>query len=216
MTNDQARRELIFQAMEELLLEEGRESLTYAKISERCHLHTNTITYYFDGKEDMMVQFFQYVVDRDNANLPEFFTRVPDGMSPVEAFNTLIDYIIDGGHLESKTRRLLNLYLLPYKDISPKVRELLSNIHNTSCENEYEAIQMYNRLGIINKDKIREAIADITFSSSGHSLIQLFGVNCVDIDLALHSAKERIKKTLLKPEYYQETPYEHKKTDASN
>lgn len=81
LTNDQARRELIFQAMEELLLEEGRESLTYAKISERCHLHTNTITYYFDGKEDMMVQFFQHVVDRDNANLPAFFTHVPDGMT---------------------------------------------------------------------------------------------------------------------------------------
>lgn len=216
MTNDQARRELIFQAIEELLLEEGRESLTYAKISERCHLHTNTITYYFDGKEDMMVQFFQHVVDRDNANLPGFFTHVPDGMTPVESFNQLIDYIIDGGHLESKTRRLLNRYLLPYADISPKVKELTSNIHNTSCENEYKAIQMYNRLGIINEDKIREAFADITFSSSGHSLVQLFGVNCVDIDLALHSAKERIKRTLLKPEYYQETPYEHKKTDASN
>jgi len=204
VTNDTSRKELVFNAIEALLLEEGRKSLTYAKISERCHLHTNTVTYYFQSKEDMMVQFFQYIVDGDNANLPAFFTHVPEGMTPVEAFNMLIDYIIDGGHLESKTRRLLNLYLLPHKDISPKVRELFSRIHNTACANELKAIEMYNSLGIINADKIREAFADITFVSSGHSLIKLFGVDCVDIDLALHHAKERIKKTLLKPEYYEE------------
>ena len=42
-------------------------------------MHTNTITYYFDGKEDMMIQFFQYIVDRDKSAMPEFFLRVLKG-----------------------------------------------------------------------------------------------------------------------------------------
>lgn len=163
MGQRKSRRELIFDAIESLLLGEGRESLTYARVSERCHLHTNTITYYFDGKEDMMIQFFQYIVDRDKSAMPEFFLRVPEGMTPVQAFNALIDFIIEGGHLESKTRRLLNLYLLPHADISDKVKALLSNIHNASCAAEYAAIQMYNRLGIIEESRIREAFADLTY-----------------------------------------------------
>lgn len=75
-------------------------------------------------------------------------------MTPVQAFNALIDFIIEGGHLESKTRRLLNLYLLPHADISDKVKALLSNIHNASCAAEYAAIQMYNRLGIIEESRM--------------------------------------------------------------
>lgn len=207
MTQGYSRIELIFKAMEDLLLEECRESLTYAKISERCHLHTNTITYYFDGKEDMMVQFFQYVVSRDKINTPEFFTRVPEGMTPVEAFNKLIDHIMEGGHLMSETRRLLNLYLLPYVDISEKVKNLLSTVHNASCAAEYNAIQMYNRLGIIEESRIKETFADLTLSSSGYSLICFFGVPCIDQEMALHNAKERLKKSFLKAKYYKEKPY---------
>lgn len=207
MTHNYSRTELIFNAIENLLLEEGRESLTYAKISERCYLHTNTITYYFNGKEDMMIQFFQYIVDRDNANMPEFFTRVPDGLTPVEAFNELIDYIVEGGHLMSKTRRLLNLYLLPYVDISDAVKKLLSSVHNASSASEYAAIQMYNALGIIEESRIRESFADLTLASSGYSLIQLFGVKCIDHRLALHHTKERLRRSFLKDEYYREREY---------
>lgn len=202
MANDQPRKEFIFDAIENLLLEESREDLTYAKISERCHLHTNTITYYFDGKEDMMVQFFEHIVERDNANMPEFYTRVPDGMTPVAAFNELIDHIIDGGHLMSKTRRLLNLYLLPYVDISERVKNLLSTVHTASSTTEYEAIQLYNKLGIIEESRIRRAFADLTLSSSGYSLICFFGVPCIDQQVAVHNAKERLKKSFLKKEYY--------------
>lgn len=207
MAYDYSRSELIFDAIENLLLEEGRESLTYAKISERCHLHTNTITYYFNGKEDMMIQFFQHIVNRDSANMPEFFTSVPGGLTPVEAFNNLIDYIVEGGHLMSKTRRLLNLYLLPYVDISDAVKNLLSSVHNASSAAEYAAIQMYKDLGIIEESRIREAFADLTLASSGYSLILLFGVQCLDHKLALHHTKERLRKSFLRDEFYQKAVY---------
>lgn len=107
----------------------------------------------------------------------------------------------------SETRRLLNLYLLPYVDISARVKDLLSTVHSASCVAEYKAIQMYNSLGIIEESCIREAFADLTLSSSGYSLICFFSVPCVDQEMALHYAKERIKKGFLKKEYYRENRY---------
>ena len=50
---------LVFEAIMQLL-EEGVTNIIYDKISERCHLHINTITYYFNGKDEMLLQSFKY------------------------------------------------------------------------------------------------------------------------------------------------------------
>ncbi|NMB20160.1 MAG: TetR/AcrR family transcriptional regulator [Firmicutes bacterium] len=207
MTELTDRKHLVFNAIESLLLEEGPESLTYGNISARCHLHTNTITYYFNNKEDLMLQFFQHVIKRDTERKPVFFYRVEDGMSPVEAFSAFVDYTVDCKHLRSEVRRLINLYLLPHLYSSDAVRSLVFHINEMSIDAEYDAIQVYKKLGIIEETREREAFADLTFTSFGNSLLLIFGVECRDSDLALHNAKERIKKAFLKDGLYVETPW---------
>lgn len=98
------RKILIFETMEQILSEDGYESLTYANISSRCHLHTTTITYYFNDKEDMLIQFFEYLVIKGNRELPVFYSSIPSDTPPVESFCHLTDHIPGGGILKSIAR----------------------------------------------------------------------------------------------------------------
>lgn len=200
------RKELIFETMEHILDEDGYENLTYANISARCHLHTNTITYYFDDKEDMLVQFFEYIVRKDNEKLPSYYFAIPEGKDYVESFCTLIDHILDGGMLKSRVRRLLNQLLLPHADCSVRVQNFLHKTQVDSSEMEFKAIHMYKQVGILDENNERAAFADITLISAGYSLIHFFNVKCVDVDYSLYAARERIKKAFLKEEYHSMIP----------
>jgi len=201
------RKKIIFDAIEHLLLEEGPESLTYANISARCHLHTNTITYYFKNKEDMMLQFFQHVVERDSSMRPAFFHGVGEGMTPVESFCSFIDYVVECKHLRSETRRLINLYILPNLYTSDEVQSMIRQINEHSYKTEYQAIEFYRTQGIIEDERVDDAFADLLFAAYGYSLLLIFGVECPESDRALHNTKERLKKAFLKDGLYQETPF---------
>ncbi len=207
-TNDNVdRKKCVFDAIESLLLEEGPDGLTYANISARCHLHTNTITYYFNNKEDMMLQFFKHVVERDNAMRPVFFYRVDEGVTPVEAFCAFIDYVVDCEHLRSEVRRLINLYVLPDLYTSDQVQNLIRQINELSYKAEYQTVEFYRTLGILEDSRLQDAFADLTFAAFGNSLLLIFGVECPDHKRATHNTKERLKKAFLKDGFYTETPF---------
>ncbi len=203
-SNHNARKNLIFDTITDLLLEEGLNGITYAKISSRCHLHINTIAYYFDGKDDMIQQCFRHIVEEDRKHLPEYYFRIPDNMSPVKALCLVIDHIIDHGQQMSEIRRVLNMYLLPNSNLSPKIREFMQQIDREALEIEYQAIVRYREAGILEESRIRQAFADISFMSAGCCVFKFFGVQCVDYDLAVSSARERIKRALLKDGLYPE------------
>ena len=192
---------LIFKTIMQLL-EEGVANITYAKISERCHLHINTITYYFDGKDEMLLQCFQYIVEQDKMQIPSFYFEIPPDMQPTQALCQLVDHILDHGRIMSPTRRALNLYLLPNANISPRIRHFLAVVHNQSTELEYKAIMVYYRAGIIEPSRLRETFADMSLISAGFSLINFFQIQCIDEELALSSARARIKRNFLKDEYH--------------
>lgn len=196
-----SRQVLIFETIMQLL-DEGATNITYAKISERCHLHINTITYYFDGKDEMLLQCFQYIVEQDRKQLPLFYREVPPDMTPVEGLCRLVDHILDHGRMMSPTRRVLNLYLLPNTNISPRIRNFLTDVDRHNVEIEHDAVLVYHRAGIIEPTRMRETFADLSLISAGFSLINFFHVQCVDEDLALAAARARIKRNFLKDEYH--------------
>ena len=143
------RKDLIFESISQLVIEEGLASVTYAKISSRCHLHINTIAYYFDGKDDIMVQCLRHTIEADRSRLPEYYFRVPDGIPPAEALCKLIDHIIDFGYLKSPLRRALNQYLLSNTTASPLIRKCWDEIDRKNISFEYDAIMTYKDTGIL-------------------------------------------------------------------
>lgn len=200
--NQRSRKNLIFDTITKLLLEEGLTGISYAKISARCHLHINTITYYFDGKDDMLLQCFEHIVEQERSQLPSYYFRIPEDSSPVEALCRVVDHILDHGRLMSPIRRMLNMYLLPNVNLSPRVRDFLRRIDRESIEIEYRAITLYQQTGILDAGRLRSAFADLSLISSGYSLMQFFQIESRDSELALQAAKERIKKSLLKDGLY--------------
>lgn len=196
-----SRQVLIFKTIMQLL-DEGVTNITYAKISERCHLHINTITYYFDGKDEMLLQCFQYIVEQERKQTPRFYFEVPPDMTPVEGLCHLVDHVLDHGRIMSPARRALNLYLWPNANISPRIRNFLLDVDRKSVQIEYDAVMVYDRAGIIEPTRLRETFADMSLISAGFSLINFFHVQCADEELALAAARSRIKRNFLKDEYH--------------
>ena len=69
-----SRQVLIFKTIMQLL-EEGVTNITYAKISERCHLHINTIPIILTEKTRCFCSAFSTLSSRKGSRLPAFISR---------------------------------------------------------------------------------------------------------------------------------------------
>ena len=77
----------IFEAITCILEEDGLSAVTFNSVAARCYMHKTAIAYYFQGKEDMLIQYFKFMQTQQDSRIPHLFP----GCDPVEVFSAFLD-----------------------------------------------------------------------------------------------------------------------------
>jgi AcrR family transcriptional regulator len=97
------RRRTIFRALHDCIIEKGYVRTTLADVAQSADMSASHLLYYFDGKEDVLEQYFQNVAERFVLRLEEM--RTLDTALRMEA---LADFWFHG---ESSTRQEIGFML---------------------------------------------------------------------------------------------------------
>ncbi len=192
----------IFEAIWQILDVADIDSLTIRETAQRCNLHANTVDYYFENKDDMLLQFHEYVASKDNDNLPVYFTNVPDNIHPALAVADIVDYAIFHSDRVSRARFKLNRYLIPRMKDNERIKRYIVDGQDTLFDNYNSILNMYADAGYVKRSVIEESIYDLFIVSAGFGIENYFGYDSRYTDKVMRYQSKKIKKTLLLPEYH--------------
>lgn len=196
-------KKLIFDAITQLLTEEGIEGVTYSNISARTYLQRASIAYHFRGRQDMLTQYYKYYLIMINfAAIPEEMMGPPKG-DPVSAFCQLIDMIMAKNDMEDDPAGdALYRHMLISSLTDLEAKNLLRQANERAEKLTYQMLRHYIEAGIIEESRIPLAIAEMSVYSVFSSFADLFDFNIHNYDLALKEESEHIKRLFLKDGLY--------------
>lgn len=83
----------ILEIAEELIAKKGFEGTSVRDISAKANINVAMISYYFGSKEKMMVNLYQYRVQKTRETFSEFTQTIKDGKSEMQ-LKEIIDFLV--------------------------------------------------------------------------------------------------------------------------
>lgn len=166
---------MIFEAIRQLLEEGEVEQLTISNIAQRCHLHVNTVNYYFNGKADMMMRFHTYVTNVRTSDLPDSYYTVPqDTARAVKAFVEVVDLELFRVDYSSKAQRRLFLYLFGNMYTVPQIRYYLVEKQESYNAFVRQVFEKYAAAGIVDPARLDEGLISLMLVTSGYTFTNYY------------------------------------------
>ncbi len=187
----------IFDAITEIIEEEGLPAVTFGSVAKKCFLHRTSVAYYFEGKENMLYQYFRYMQDQHDYKIP----HLCPGCDPVEVFCKFIDNRIEMAATDLPWLRAKYKYLL---DVNPDDTVLLAfTVH--VWETQFSQIRPFIDAGIICDHRFKEGMA-LWYSFGAALRFQLlFGKQRLFQEYIIKEGAEKLKRIFLKDGLYPET-----------
>ena len=186
---------LVFDAIKSILEESGVNSLTISNIAKKCHLHPNTVNYYFNGKSDMLMRFHTYVSNSAAEALPQYYFEVPQNVpEAVKAVARIVDLELFKPNYRSNVEKKLYLHLIGHMSDQPEIRYYLTEKHS-----EYQiflrgVLFRYVDAGIINPLRLDEGFSSMMLIGAGHDFLYYYYDSSPE---ELDIARERARLTKL-------------------
>lgn len=195
-------KKLIFDAIAQLLAEEGIDGVTYSNISVRTYLQRASIAYHFKGRQDMLMQYFGYfLTTTDNYTLLMELIDPPTN-DPVADFCRVMDTVLLHENMQDPAAEALYRHVLTSAVFDPQAKKLLRQSNEQSEILLQKILNHYIKAGIIEERHIELAVADVFAFAACSSFVQLFEFDIPKYDLALKAMIERVKRMLLKEGLY--------------
>ena len=146
-TRDRAplRKREILENFHQVLVEEGFEGASIGKIARRMGIHPSLIIHYFSTKEDMIVEFVDYILEKYENT---FLKKIENIEDPRERLKAGLDTIfsVDWVSLVD-TRAFYACYYLGLRN--PKVKTKLQKMYQRFREYLVHVITLYRDEGVI-------------------------------------------------------------------
>jgi AcrR family transcriptional regulator len=195
-------KKLIFDAIEQLLSEGGVDNVTYSNISARAYLQRASIAYHFNGRQDMLLKFYEhYLASID----PQAIARdllEPATDDPVADFCRVTDFVLLDRPMRNPGIEALYRYVLAAALSDPQAKRLLLKNNERTDIILREILEHYTKKGIIEERRIESAVADIYAFAFCSSFMLLYDFDVPHYDLAQDAMVERVKRALLKDGLY--------------
>lgn len=184
----------IFDAITEIIEEEGLPAVTFSSVAKKCFLHRTSVAYYFEGKENMLSQYFRYMQDQYDYKIPHLYP----GCDPVELFCKFIDNRIEMAMSDLPWLRAKYKYLLEANPDDTVLQAFTVHVWET----QFSQIRPFIDAGIICDRRFKEGMA--LWYSFGASLRfqALFGKQRLFQEYIIKEGAEKLKRTFLKDGLY--------------
>ena len=145
--NDKAplRKREILEHFQQVLVEEGFEGASMAKIASHMGIHPSLLIHYFRTKDDMIVELVDYILEEyENA----FTSRIEGTAEPARRLNTYLDTLFGVDWISLvDTRAFYACYYLALRN--PKAMERLRRMYSHFRQHLTCEIASYMRSGTI-------------------------------------------------------------------
>lgn len=194
-------KQLIFDAIEELILTQGLEAVTFSELAKRCYLQPSGIIYYFKTKTNMLCEFFEYELRRiTDVDILEG-TGVMETADPVEAFCLLIDTLLfSQSYSEPLSSALLrSTSSAPVSD--QPTRDLMVSCLRGSIQAAVQKILLFRDKGIFEESRFSASLSLFVYAALGYQYTGRVGYNVPeDLQefLSPHLLADAIKRSFLK------------------
>lgn len=205
MENLHPTKKLIFDAITDLLNEQGISGVTFSNISARTYLQRASIAYHFSGRQDMLNQYYSYFLEVNGASPVPVSLQAPPGDDPVESFCRLIDGLFGNSRENpgnANAADALAAHMLISSLADPEAKRLIRRSNEEADEVFLRVLRPYIDIGIIDEARIPLAMADMAVYSATESFIDIFDFDISNYDLALKATIERVKRTFLRDGLY--------------
>ncbi len=184
----------IFEAITCILEEDGLSAVTFNSVAARCYMHKTAIAYYFQGKEDMLIQYFKFMQTQQDSRIPHLFP----GCDPVEVFSAFLDNRLHMALLDLPWIRAKYQFLLTSNPDDEFLLQFTVNISST----QYDQIKPFISAGIIAEERLEESMALWFAFASSLRFQLLFGSYPSYREFVFQQGKEQLKRSFLKDELY--------------
>ena len=191
----------IFEQIESLLGQYTMQEITFAQIAKLCSCQPNSITYYFESKLDMLLQFTEYYIAKEKRELPQL-RITPPGLSAVQRFCREIDILFSVSDRKPKPRLLSNYFILSNSPLHPEFQRYLSDAVIQEDQMYLEILHSYQQENILCETRFTAAYAELCFYTNAFSIFHIFDIPIWEYAAQLHNVKESLKASFLKDGLY--------------
>lgn len=198
-------KKLIFDAIEELILTQGLEAVTFSELAKRCYLQPSGIIYYFKTKTNMLCEFFEYAIHRImDIDILEG-TDVMEAADPVEGFCRLIDTLLfSQSYSDPLSSALLrSVSSAPVSD--QPTRDLMVSCLRGSIQAAVQKVLLFRDKGIFEESRFSASLSLFIYAVLGYQYTGYVGY-AVPGDLqeflSPHLLADHIKRCFLKDGTY--------------
>ncbi len=158
--NAELRKPEILEHFYQVIIQEGIEGASMAKIAESMNIHTSLIFHYFKSKENMLVELAEYIQQKyDPPHVRELISAIKD---PERRFNVFLDTLFSEVDINTVNSSVYYaFYYLSYRN--PKIHKLFVHMFKKHRDWIIRELEIFIREGIIKKVDI-EMAADFIVS----------------------------------------------------
>ena len=166
---------LVFEAIHQILSESSVGNLTISNIAKKCHLHPNTVNYYFKGKADMLMRFHAYLIRLEALKRPEYYHTVPpDEHEAVRALASILDQELFNPYFYTEAQKKLQMHLFSSMDEHPVIRQYLAEKHSEHQSFLRQVAILYQEAGIIKAEALEEGMSSLMVCSAGLEYLHFY------------------------------------------
>ena len=198
-------KKLIFDAIEALIVEQGIEAVTFSELARRCYLQPSGVIYYFKSKNNMLREFFAYILQRVRDTDTLDGAEAAEIENPAEAFCRFVDTVLfSQSYNEPLSAALLrSTFSAPLSDRS--TRDLMASSLLYSIQSVMQKVLWFRETGIVEESRFGQSLSCFIYAVIGYQYTGYIGCAPpaeLQSLLSPHLAAEHIKRSFLKDGLY--------------
>lgn len=188
------KKSIIFNSISDILESQDLSAVTFSSVASKCYMHKTAVAYYFNGKNDMLTQYFKHMQLRQDIDIPHPYP----GCDPVQVFKEFIDNRIQMAAQDLPWIKAKYQFLLTTNPSDPFMHQFTINIAST----QFSQIKPFLDMGIIEEKRLEKSLGLWFALACGLRFQMLFGTYQDYQKFSKTEGKELLLKRFLKEEYY--------------
>ncbi|MBW2366421.1 MAG: TetR/AcrR family transcriptional regulator [Deltaproteobacteria bacterium] len=158
--NAEFRKPEILESLYNIIIKEGIEGASMAKIAKKINIHTSLIFHYFQNKENMLIELAKFIEEKyDPPYVRKKLKKIKD---PKQRFEEFLNSLFSEEDLKSVDHSVYYaFYYLTYRN--EKIRECYTHMFKKHRDFIVRELDLYMREGVIKKIDL-EIAADFIVS----------------------------------------------------
>ncbi|MCK5104801.1 MAG: TetR/AcrR family transcriptional regulator [Cyclobacteriaceae bacterium] len=191
--NAELRKPEILEHFYQVIIQEGIEGASMAKIAHSMNIHTSLIFHYFKNKENILLELAEYIQQKyDPPYVREQINTIKD---PERRFDVFFDTMFSEADVKTVNPRVFYaFYYLSYRN--PKIRERFVHMFTKHRDWIIQELEIFLREGIIKKIDLEMAADFIVSIFEGLSFHSEFLAGDKPFDIFGQFAKKLTKDFL--------------------